>query len=73
MTKFLRHPVAVTVREVGTFPSHASPLVKLELGEGRHLFVPVTPDEARALACKLNQIISVRIAIEDDEGSRDGR
>lgn len=63
MVALLRSPIALVVREVGTFPGHASPLAVLEIGMTM-LRIPVTPDEARALGARLNQTISVRLAVE---------
>jgi hypothetical protein len=60
----LRSPIAAVVREVGTFPSHASPLAVLELGEHVTLRIPVTPEEARALGSRLNETITLRLAVE---------
>jgi hypothetical protein len=59
----IRCPVAAVVREVGTFPSHASPLVVLQLG-GTEVRIPVTPDEARFFGSLLNQIVSLRLAVD---------
>lgn len=59
----LRSPIAATVREVGTFPGEASPLAVLEIGEAT-IRVPVTPEEARALGARLNDTVTIRLAVE---------
>jgi hypothetical protein len=59
----LRSPITAVVREVGSFDGHASPLAVLELG-GAEVRIPVTPEEARALGSRLNDTITLRLAVE---------
>lgn len=61
----LRSLVLATVREVGTFPQHASPIAVLAIGE-QQIRIGVTPEEARLLGSKLNQTVKLRLAVEED-------
>jgi hypothetical protein len=64
----LRCPIAAVVREVGTFDGEASPMAVLEIG-GAEIRIPVTPEEARALASRMYQTIGLRLAVEGPPAS----
>jgi len=66
VAKLLRSPVAAKVQEVGTFDGEASPIAVLVFGGDREVRIPVTVDEARALGSRLNQTITLRLAVEDE-------